>query len=162
MLAAGPLLVASQTSDPFLVSMAVLAGYLPTLIFGVMGGAAADRFDRRRMVIAVNLCRAVALTVLVLTILTSTDQHRRRPRRAVHPRHRRDVRRLREQHVPPGLVAREDLGLANARMQGAFLFTNQLVAPPIGAFLFAIGMAMPFAANAAASCSAPCWCRGSS
>ena len=45
-LAAGPLLVASQTSDPFLVSMAVLSGYLPTLLFGVLGGAAADRFVR--------------------------------------------------------------------------------------------------------------------
>jgi Na+/melibiose symporter-like transporter len=50
----------------------------------------------------------------------------------------------------PGMVAREDLGVANARMQGAFLLTNQLVAPPIGAFLFVAGMALPFAANAAA------------
>ena len=46
-------------------------------------------------------------------------------------------------------MAREDLGIANARMQGAFLLTNQLVAPPIGAFLFAAGMALPFATNAA-------------
>ena len=45
-------------------------------------------------------------------------------------------------------MAREDLGLANSRMQGAFLLTNQLVAPPIGAFLFATGMALPFATNA--------------
>jgi hypothetical protein len=49
----------------------------------------------------------------------------------------------------PGLVAREDLGIANARMQGAFLLTNQLLTPPIGAFLFAAGMALPFATNAA-------------
>jgi predicted MFS family arabinose efflux permease len=49
----------------------------------------------------------------------------------------------------PGLVAREDLGIANARMQGAFLLTNQLLAPPVGAFLFAAGMALPFATNAA-------------
>jgi len=48
----------------------------------------------------------------------------------------------------PGLVARADLGIANARMQGAFLLTNQLLAPPIGAFLFAAGMALPFADNA--------------
>jgi len=41
-------------------------------------------------------------------------------------------------------VARADLGIANARMQGAFLLINQLVAPPIGAFLFAAGMALPF------------------
>ena len=45
-------------------------------------------------------------------------------------------------------MSREDLGLANSRLQGAFLLTNQLVAPPIGAFLFAVGMALPFATNA--------------
>ena len=45
-------------------------------------------------------------------------------------------------------MSREDLGLANSRIQGAFLLTNQLVAPPIGAFLFAVGMALPFATNA--------------
>ena len=50
----------------------------------------------------------------------------------------------------PSMVASADLGVGNARMQGAFLLTNQLVAPPIGAFLFAVGMALPFAANAAA------------
>ncbi len=49
----------------------------------------------------------------------------------------------------PGLVAREDLGIANARMQGGSLLTNQLLAPPVGAFLFAAGMALPFATNAA-------------
>ena len=48
----------------------------------------------------------------------------------------------------PASWRREDLGIANARLQGAFLLTNQLVAPPIGAFLFAVGMALPFATNA--------------
>jgi predicted MFS family arabinose efflux permease len=46
-------------------------------------------------------------------------------------------------------VPREHLGIANARIQSAFLLANQLVAPPIGAFLFAAGMALPFAADAA-------------
>ena len=49
----------------------------------------------------------------------------------------------------PRLVHREDLGIANARLQSAFLLTNQLLMPPVGAFLFALGMALPFATNAA-------------
>src|SRR6185295_1004382 len=48
----------------------------------------------------------------------------------------------------PQYVAREDLGLANARLQSAYLLTNQLIGPPIGAFLFVVGMAIPFAVNA--------------
>ena len=147
-LAAGPLLVASQTSDPFLVSLAVLAGYLPTLIFGVMGGAAADRFDRRRMVIAVNLCRAVALTVLVLTIVTSTISIAVVLVTLFILGTAETFADSASSTFIPNIVAREDLGLANSRMQGAFLLTNQLVAPPIGAFLFATGMGIPFAANA--------------
>jgi len=50
-LAAGPLLVASLTRDPFLVSLAVLMVDLPMLLFALIGGVAADRYDRRRMVI---------------------------------------------------------------------------------------------------------------
>jgi MFS family permease len=148
-ISAGPLLVASQTRDPFLVSMALLSEYLPVLLFGVIGGAIADRVDRRRMVVVVNLLRAVVLVALVATILggvvniavvlvvlfvlgtaeTFADSA--------------------SSALLPGLVAREDLGIANARMQGAFVLTNQLLTPPIGAFLFAIGMALPFATDAA-------------
>jgi predicted MFS family arabinose efflux permease len=35
-------------------------------------------------------------------------------------------------------------------MQGGLLLTNQLLMPPIGAFLFVVGMAVPFAVNAVA------------
>jgi predicted MFS family arabinose efflux permease len=47
-------------------------------------------------------------------------------------------------------VPRPHLGVANARLMGAILLTNQMIAPPIGAFLFAVGMAVPFAADAVA------------
>jgi len=67
---AGPLLVASQTREPFLVSLALLMEYLPVLLFGVIGGVAADRFDRRRMVVGMNLARSFVLAVLVATIVT--------------------------------------------------------------------------------------------
>ncbi len=147
-LAAGPLLVASQTSDPFLVSMAVLSGYLPTLLFGVLGGAAADRFDRRRMVIVVDLIRALALVVLVATIVTGNVSIVVILITLFILGTAETFADAASGTLLPGLVSREDLGLANARLQGAFLLTNQLVAPPIGAFLFAVGMALPFATNA--------------
>src|SRR3972149_10083837 len=60
-LAAGPLLIASQTSDPLLVSMALLAQVLPALLFGLIAGAAADRVDRQRVVVGGNPRPALAL-----------------------------------------------------------------------------------------------------
>jgi predicted MFS family arabinose efflux permease len=147
-LAAGPLLVASQTRDPFLVSMAVLSEYLPTLIFGVLGGAAADRFNRRRMVIVVDLGRAFVLVVLVATIVSGTISIIVVLITLFVLGTAETFADSASSTLLPGLVAREDLSVANSRMQGAFLLTNQLVAPPIGAFLFAAGMAIPFATNA--------------
>ena len=46
------------------------------------------------------------------------------------------------------LVPREDLGVGNARLQAGFLTTNQLVGPPLGAFLFAVGTVWPFIVQA--------------
>jgi MFS family permease len=147
-LAAGPLLVASQTRDPFLVSLAVLSGYLPVLLFGVLGGAVADRFDRRRMVLVVDLLRALVLIVLVLTIVSGTVSIGIVLVGLFVLGTAETFADSASSTLLPGLVEREDLGLANSRMQGAFLLTNQLVGPPIGAFLFATGMAVPFATNA--------------
>jgi MFS family permease len=148
-IAAGPLLVASQTRDPFLVSMALLSQYLPVLIFGVLGGAIADRVDRRRMVVAVDLGRAVVLGALVVTIVSGTVNIAVVLIALFVLGTAETFADSASSALLPGMVDRDDLGIANARLQGGFLLTNQLVAPPIGAFLFAAGMALPFATNAA-------------
>jgi MFS family permease len=148
-ISAGPLLVASQTRDPFLVSLALLAEFLPALLFGVVGGAAADRFNRRRMVVVVNLGRAFVLVALTATIVSGTVNIALVLAALFVLGTAETFADTASSTLLPGLVAREDLGIANARMQGAFLLTNQLLTPPIGAFLFAAGMALPFATNAA-------------
>jgi MFS family permease len=148
-ISAGPLLVASQTRDPLLVSMALLSEYLPVLLFGVVGGAAADRLDRRQMVVVVNLGRAVVLAALVATIVSGTVNIAVVLIALFVLGTAETFADAASNTLVPSLVAREDLGIANARMQGGFLLTNQLLAPSIGAFLFAAGMALPFATNAA-------------
>jgi MFS family permease len=148
-LAAGPLLVASHTRDPFLVSLALLSEYLPVLLFGVVGGAIADRVDRKRMVIAVNVGRSFVLVVLVGTIVTGTVSIAIILAALFVLGTAETFADSASSTLVPSLVPREHLGIANARMQGAFLLTNQLLLPPVGAFLFAIGAAIPFAANAA-------------
>src|SRR3954447_24520614 len=69
-LAAGPLLIASQTSDPFLVAMAGLLQRLPWLLFGLYAGVLADRIDRRLLVVAGDLARAGVLVVLAAMLFT--------------------------------------------------------------------------------------------
>jgi MFS family permease len=147
-LAAGPLLVASLTRDPFLVSLAVTAEFLPFLIFGLPGGAVADRMDRKRMVVGANVARATVLLVLVGTIVSGTVSIAIVLAALFALGTAEVFADSASSTLVPNLVNKDDLGIANARMQGGFLLLNQLVGPPIGAFLFAVGVAIPFATNA--------------
>ena len=148
-LAAGPLLVASQTRDPLLVSMAVLSQQLPNLLFGIPAGAIADRVDRRRIIAGVNLARGAVLAVLAATIAAGAVDIAIVLLALFILGTAEAFADVASHSLPPQVVARDDLGIANARLTGGFLLTNQLIGPPIGAFLFSAGMALPFAANAA-------------
>jgi MFS family permease len=148
-LAAGPLLVASQTRDPLLVSMAVLSQQLPNLLFGVPAGAIADRLDRRRIIAGVNLARGAVLAVLAGTIAAGAVDIAIVLVALFTLGTAEAFADVASHSLPPQVVPREDLGIANARLTGSFLLTNQLLGPPIGAFLFSAGMALPFATNAA-------------
>ncbi len=148
-IAAGPLLVASQTQDPFLVSLALLSEYLPHLVFGLFAGVVADRHDRRRIVAGVNLFRSLVLVVLTTMIVTGSVSIAIVLVTLFILGTAETFADAASSTLIPSLVAREDLGVANARQNGAILLLNQLATPPIGAFLFAVGMAIPFGANAA-------------
>jgi len=147
-LAAGPLLVASQTHDPRVVALAVLLQQLPWLLFGLYAGALADRLDRRLLVIAVDLSRAVLLGLLCLAIafgavsiplvlgtlfLVATAEV---------------FADTTSSTLLPMLVARADLPIGNARLQSGYITVNQLAGPPLGAALFAAGAAWPFLCQA--------------
>jgi MFS family permease len=147
-LAAGPLLVASQTDDPSLVALAALLQRLPWLLFGLHAGVLADRLDRRVVVMAADGLRAVVLVglvstlvsgrvsvvvVLVVMFLLGTAE---------------TFADTTTQAILPMLVEKRDLGIANARLMGGFILANQLAGPPIGAALFAAGLSWPFVAQA--------------
>ena len=147
-LAAGPLLVASQTSDAFLVAMAYLVQVAPALLFSLWAGAAADRLNRRTIAIVLNIARAVVLGFLAATIVTGSVNIALVLGALFLLSTAETFADIAEGSLLPRIVPREHLTTANARMSGAFLGVNQLIAPPIGAFLFVAGAALPFAADA--------------
>jgi MFS family permease len=68
-----PLLAASLTTNPVLISGLTAFSFLPWLVFGIPGGALVDRLDRRRAMSTVNLMRAALVGALVLLIITGGD-----------------------------------------------------------------------------------------
>lgn len=143
-LAAGPLLVASQTDSAFLVALAALLQRLPWLLFGLWAGAVADRLDRRVVVMVANALRA--LVVVTLCVVIATGRVTIGAVLAVMFLY--GVAEVfadsASQTLLPMLVEPRDLGTGNARLQAGFLGANQLLGPPVGAFLFAAGMVWPF------------------
>jgi len=147
-MAAGPLLVASLTADPFLVSLAALLRWAPPLVFGLYAGVLSDRLDRRRIVLVADGFRAMVLAALVVTMVTGHIT-------AAWALVALGLLAAGEVFadntsatLTPMLVHRNDLALANARLQTGFITLNQLAGPPIGATMFAAGMVSPFVAQA--------------
>jgi predicted MFS family arabinose efflux permease len=147
-IAAGPLLVASQTTDAFLVAMAALVQWLPPLLFSLYAGALSDRLDRRTIIILVNLVRALVLAVIAASVLTDTVSIAVVLVALFALGTAEVFADNTSQTLLPSLVARRDLAVANSRLQAGFITVNQLAGPPLGAALFAAGMALPFIGQA--------------
>jgi predicted MFS family arabinose efflux permease len=147
-IAAGPLLVASQTTDAFLVAMAALVQWRPPLLFSLYAGALSDRLDRRTIIILVNLVRALVLAVIAASVLTDTVSIAVVLVALFALGTAEVFADNTSQTLLPSLVARRDLAVAKSRLQAGFITVNQLAGPPLGAALFAAGMALPFIGQA--------------
>jgi MFS family permease len=150
LLAAAPLLVATVTTDPTAVAMAGFAQHLPWLLFGLSSGALADRLPRHALVTGANTVRAAVLACLALAVAAGTPALWLLYLVAfllgtVETLADAAYGALVADTVPAGL-----LGRANARLYLTFSVNNQLVGPPLGALLFALGTALPFGLTAIA------------
>jgi MFS family permease len=146
--AAGPLLLASLTDDPFLISLGALLQWAPPLVFGLTAGVISDRLDRRRIVIAADAVRVVLLAALIATIVSG---------RVTIAGALTVLGLIATAEVfadnttatlTPMLVRRTDLAIANARLSTGVITLNRLAGPSVGAALFAAGRVWPFAAQA--------------
>jgi len=145
--AAGPLLLASLTHDPFLISLAAMLRWAPPLVFGLYAGVLADRHDRRRVVMVANLARVAVLGALTVTLVTGSISV---AGALVALGLLATAEVFADNTVTtltPMLVHRDDLALANSRLQTGLLTLDQLIGPSIGAVLFAAGVGWPFAAE---------------
>ncbi len=147
--AAFPLLATTLTHDPLLISGVAVATQLPGLLLGLAAGSLADRFDRRRLIIAADGLRLAflfgliglisvgwaTLSVLYVVVLVSgvTDV----------------VRNTAASVLVPAIVDRAQLDRANGQLVTAEIAGNEFVGPPLGGYLTGIALVAPFAVNGA-------------
>jgi predicted MFS family arabinose efflux permease len=147
--AAVPLLAVGLTGSPFLVSLVAVFQFLPWLLFGLLGGAIADRVDQRRAMWAVDGLRAALMAgfavvvwageariwmLLVLSFALTTLQ---------------TVFDNAATALLPAVVPAGGLARANGRLMTGQEIAYRFVGGPLVPLALGVSLALPYAADAA-------------
>ena len=148
--AAGPLLALSLTSDARLIAAVTFATMLPWLILSLPAGVYLDRHDRQKIMFRANLVRGVVFALIAISAtLEILNIYLLIAASAVA-----GVCELffdmSSQAFLPAIVDPQSLELANSRLYVSQIISNGFVGLPFGAWIFVIAIGAPFAVNALA------------
>lgn len=144
-----PLLGASLTKNPLLISGLTSLTFLPWLLFGLPGGALVDRLDRRLTMSVVNLCRAAVIGVLAIFIVNGAAQISLLYAAAFLLGAGEVLYDSAARAILPQVVARKQLDSANSWLTTEETLGQDFLGAPIGSALFALASAVAFIGNAA-------------
>nr|WP_264931958.1 MFS transporter [Streptomyces sp. A012304] len=144
-----PLLAVQLTDDPLVIASVTACSYVPWLLFGLLGGAVADRVDQRRAMWAVDTVRGLLVAAFALAVALG---HASIPLLLALAFLLTTLQTLFDNAstaLLPSLVDREALGGANARLMTGQQLAGGLLAGPVVPLLLGAGAFLPFAADAA-------------
>jgi MFS family permease len=145
---AAPLLVASRTSSPLIVAATLGAAELPWLLFSLPGGVLVDRVDRRRLMVVIDWSRTAAMVVLAVALAAGWGGIVLLDSVLFVVNAGEAVFRSAGQAMVAAVVPTAGLERANGWLVGGTTLMQQMIAGPLGGFLFAVAVSLPFAINA--------------
>jgi MFS family permease len=162
-----PWVASAVTRSPLLIAAAGFASRLPWLIFTLHAGVITDRFDRRKLIIAMDAIRGVLTLIVGAIVLLNkdslpslknlssiTDLETNWPLyitlviTAFLFGLAEVLRDNSAQTLMPSVVEAENLEKANGRMWSAESLTNSFIGPPLGSLLIGIAIYLPFFVDA--------------
>ncbi|HEY7875248.1 MAG TPA: MFS transporter [Actinomycetota bacterium] len=143
-----PLLATILTRNPVLVAGVLFASKLPWLLCSLPAGAIADRVDRRRLVVLVNVLRAVTMSLLFAVVLGGGGALWL----VYAVAFLQGVGEVFSDNtafaMTPALVPRAGLEKANGRLEAAAVMGQGFIGPTLGGVLFSVATAIPFGLDA--------------
>ena len=163
-----PWLASAVTRSPVLISLAALVSRLPWLLFTLHAGVITDRFNRKKIIVAMDTLRG-GLTIIVgaviylerdslpslseLTNLTSLETNYSLYFVILVTAFlfglAEVLRDNSAQTLMPAVVEDSDLEKANGRMWSTESLTNSFIGPPLGSLLIGAAVFLPFFVDAA-------------
>lgn len=147
-LVAFPLLAVSLTTNPLAIAGVAIAGRLPIFVFSLPAGALADRFDRRSLLLVVELLRLVVLSWFASTVLLGHDSLGLIYSTVALLACCQAVFQAARTASVPSVVSRDDLVRANSRLTVSDVTASEVAGQSAGGVAFAVARALPFAADA--------------
>ncbi|MEH0928637.1 MFS transporter [Micromonospora sp. CPCC 205558] len=142
------LLAATVTRDPRIIAAVTVAGQLPPLLFGLLGGVYADRWDRRRTMALVDGVRAVVVAALAVVVALNRVSVLVLLVAAFLLAALGTLFDSASFALLPALVPPDALPRANGRLQAGSAVAGGFLGAPAAGVLFAAAPALPFAVDA--------------
>ena len=163
-----PWLASAVTRSPILIAAAGFASRLPWLVFTLHAGVLTDRFDRRKLIVAMDFMRGVLTVFVGLVVYFNRDSFPALDQLTNITNLETNwpiyftllitaflfglaevLRDNSAQTLMPSVVEKENLETANGRMWSAESLTNSFIGPPLGSLLIGIAIFIPFFFDAA-------------
>jgi MFS family permease len=162
-----PWVASAVTRSPLLIAAAGFASRLPWLIFTLHAGVITDRFDRRKLIVAMDTIRGVLTLIVGAIVLLNKDSLPSLNDLSSITNLETNwplyitlvitaflfglaevLRDNSAQTLMPSVVEAENLEKANGRMWSAEALTNSFIGPPFGSLLIGIAIYLPFFVDA--------------
>jgi MFS family permease len=145
---AAPLFVAAHTKNPLIVSATTGVAWLPWLLFALPGGVLVDRVDRRRLMVMIDWIRVAVMAVLATALLAGWSSIALLDAALFLINTGEIIFRSASQAMIPAVVPRARLERANGWLVGGTTLMQNMIAGPLGGFLFVLAACVPFYVNA--------------
>ena len=149
LVAAMPLLTASLTHDPRIVSLVTAAAFLPWLLISLPAGAIIDRANHARVMWISQLGQAVVVAALAVAIAVGAVSVPLVIAAALLVGIGEVMFGNASQSIMPSAVRAEQLPRANGRLYIVQTISQSFAGPPLGSVLFVAAAALPFGVDAA-------------
>jgi MFS family permease len=157
-----PWLASAVTRSPLLIALVAVASRLPWLVFTLPAGVITDRFDRRKIIVAMDLFRGL-LALIVAVMVTFESSSLVKLDEITKAKIETNwllysvlivtallfgcaevLRDNSAQTLLPSVVEEKQLESANGKLWSVEFLANSFIGPPLGSFILGVAIFLPF------------------